>query len=146
MPKTSRRNPSQVGHKNYGPTEHQMQVAYFDWVRTMRNNDKRYEYIFAVPNGAWLGKGVGASSATGPNRFANAAKLKREGLEPGVPDIIIAYPVPPFCGCALELKRKPNDISKRQADWLRRLAKVGWCTEVCWSTEELIEITEFYFR
>ena len=117
-----------------------MQAAYFDYVRTMRNSDKRYENIFAIPNGAWL-----AGGATGPCRFANANKLKREGLEPGVPDILIAFPSSSFSGAAFELKRKPNTVSTLQIDWLRRLTNAGWYCVVCWSTEELIKETERYF-
>jgi hypothetical protein len=69
-----------------------------------------------------------------PNGGARAvqyrAKLRRLGLKPGVPDILIFDPPPkhPWApGCAVELKRvKGGRTSPEQVVWLAQLEARGW--------------------
>ena len=76
-----------------------------------------------VPNGGWR------TPATG-------ARLKLEGLKPGVPDILIFTPPNAldekgysYLGVALELKRaKGGRLSPEQARWLDDLQGLGWYT------------------
>ena len=76
-----------------------------------------------VPNGGWRPP-------------ATAARLKLEGLKPGVPDILIFTPPNAFdakgysyLGVALELKRaKGGRLSAEQARWLDALQNLGWYT------------------
>ena len=122
-------------------TEHQEQSAYFDWVRQKRNTDERYNYIFAIPNGAYLGGGNEVV------RFSVAKRMKKEGLEPGVPDIMIAYPSIPYYGAFLETKRKVKSSkpTKDQTIWLNRLESAGYFATVCRGFDELKAVTEDYF-
>jgi hypothetical protein len=71
------------------------------------------------------------------------AKLRRQGLKPGVPDVIIVDPPPAFPnakGAAIELKRrKGGKVSEEQMDWIIKLNLLGWKTAVCKGKDEAIE-------
>lgn len=100
------------------PTEHAEQVAVAGWLR------RRGIWFFAVPNGAKMGP-------------AEAAKMKREGMGPGVPDLII---VDQGIKLAVEMKaRDPNrKATPDQKRWLRHLEGQGWITNVPNGAEEAI--------
>lgn len=144
-------------------SESQEQKAYFQWVRLMQNQDKRYNLIFAIPNGAWLGAGAGGkvagrcqkcgtivtsafSASLAVRKLGVANKLKAEGLEPGVPDLFIAVPMFGFGGAFIEMKRKGGTISGRQDKWLSRLSAVGYAVKVAEGFDEAREFTEKYLR
>lgn len=112
-------------------SEHKEQVAYFQWVDLMAKQDSRYLNIFAIPNG-------------GLRNIVTAAKMKKEGVRKGVPDIAIMFPAQGYHGMFLELKIKPNKPSKEQEEWIDRLMRSAYFATVCWSTEELIQTTEWY--
>jgi hypothetical protein len=78
----------------------------------------------AVPNG-------------GTRHPREAVNLKRQGVVPGVPDMLffeLGYTS--FCGLAIEMKRRPNKVSPEQREWLTGLEARGWSTAVCYSAEE----------
>ena len=77
----------------------------------------------------------------GKRHKAVAAKLKAQGVKPGVPDVLIFGPphrLPDGCaGVAIELKRAPlpsgrkmGRASKAQLQWLANLEACGWLTTV----------------
>ncbi len=99
------------------PTEHAEQCAVASWLR------RRNIWFFAVPNGAKMGP-------------AECAKMKREGLEVGVPDILI---VDRGQRLALEMKaRGSGTTSKAQKAWLAHLEGQGWDVAVCHGAGEAI--------
>lgn len=63
------------------------------------------------------------------------AKLAGKGLETGVPDLVIVYPVSaltrPAPGSVLELKAPGESASPDQEAWLEFFARAGWYTDVC---------------
>lgn len=141
-------------------SEHQHQVAYFDWVRLRGRQDKKYRNIFAVPNGAWLADDsgtvkakckrcgawvVGFSERLARLRGAVAKALKQEGLEPGVPDVCIAYPSLHFHGAYLECKTRTGQVSEKQKEWIAKLREAGYYCAVCIGFEEMKAATEYYF-
>ena len=72
-----------------------------------------------------------------------AAKLKGQGVKPGVPDNFI-FDAPPLYPCApgavIELKRvKGGTTSPEQKDWLNYLAGRGWIVKVCKGFDEAVE-------
>ncbi len=109
-------------------SEHQEQVALFDWARRLEGRHPQLGLMFAIPNGGLRNKIV-------------AAKLKREGVKAGVPDIFL--PVPKFIkgwgasdwshGLFIEMKIKPNKPTKNQLYWMGRLEAEGYETAVCYS-------------
>lgn len=57
------------------------------------------------------------------------AKLKRMGLSPGCPDILIFTPpprMPGFVGMAMELKSLRGRLSTAQVWWINELDRLGW--------------------
>lgn len=84
-----------------------------------------------------------SSTANGGRRDKRtAASLKRQGLKPGVPDVIIftAAPGAPR-GAAVELKRAaPNKgrLSPDQVVWLEELAREGWAALTCYGAADAV--------
>ena len=95
----------------------------------MRNNDKRYENIASIPN-------------AGKRSYGALSYYIAEGLEPGLPDVIIAIPKIPLHGMFIEFKRRPNKISNEQFKWAERLKWAGYAIKVCWSFEDAKKTTE----
>jgi hypothetical protein len=122
-------------------SEHDEQVAYFQWVRLMANSDARYFNIFAIPNGAYLG-----SDKT--SRAITMSRLKAEGFEPGVPDIFIAWCSTRLLnnGMFIEMKVKPNKPTNIQEKWHRRLERAGYAVKTCYGFDEAKKETEEYMR
>lgn len=99
------------------PTEHAEQVAVASWLR------RHGVWFFAVPNGAKMGA-------------REAAKMKKEGLEPGVPDLIILDSGKKL---AIEMKaRNGKGASKNQRRWLAHLETQGFDVIVCHGAEKAI--------
>ncbi len=108
------------------PTEHAEAVAFASWLQ-------RRGILFAhAPNEA-------------KRSHALAARLRAEGMSPGVPDYLIfsRVPIHPEArGVAIELKRRrpafrPPTISQRQ--WLARLEAEGWICYVAQGAQQGIE-------
>ncbi len=115
-------------------SEHMEQVAYFEWVDLMRNQDERYDMIYAVPNGGHRHKAV-------------AAKMKREGVRRGVLDINGDVPVGGYHGFRIEMKlNKKSRLTDEQKIWIRRYRKHGFVAERCDGFDEAKAFTEAYMR
>lgn len=86
----------------------------------------------------------------GDRHPAYANKLKKQGVKPGVPDVLI-FDRPPeepnAAGMAVELKREggyQSDLTDNQEEWLDKLENRGWITRVAFGADEAIEmIKEF---
>jgi hypothetical protein len=97
------------------PTEHQEQAAFFRRVAISKWRDLP---IFAIPNG-------------GHRHAVTAARLKAEGVTPGVPDVFVAQPANHWHGLFIEFKRQAGgSVSAVQADYLRALATAGYAVTV----------------
>lgn len=70
--------------------------------------------------------------------------LKQKGVRSGVPDICAPIPSGKYHGLYIELKIKPNKLSKEQLDMLKLLHSLGHCAKVAWSGEEAIRIFREY--
>jgi hypothetical protein len=93
------------------PSEHDEQAALVAWFRAQFPRT----LIFAVPNGAHL-------AGTARVRAAKMAKLKAEGLAPGIPDLCI-----PAWRTMIEMKRtKGGRVDADQAAVHDALSKAGW--------------------
>ena len=105
------------------PTEHEEQRQVVMWFRQTH----RPMRIFAIPNGGLRSKAV-------------AAKLKVEGVSPGVPDLFI-----PALKLWIEMKRvKGGRLSPEQKDWINYLASVGYVCFICSGAEDaILKITDY---
>lgn len=73
-------------------------------------------------------------------------KLKRQGVKPGVPDVLI-FDIPRYNwnGIAIELKRsngKPSDLRETQKEWLGELESRDWITRVAFGADDAIDWLE----
>ena len=105
------------------PTEHEEQRQVVMWFR----QTYRPMRIFAIPNGGMRSK-------------ATAAKLKVEGVSPGVPDLFV-----PELKLWIEMKRvKGGRLSPEQKDWINYLASVGYVCFICAGAEDAkIQISDY---
>lgn len=86
-------------------------------------------FAFAVPNG-------------GSRDKREAAKLRWQGVLPGVPDLILAFP-PQSTGhraAGIELKSATGRLSPEQRDVGLQLTACGWCWACCRSIEEVEDV------
>ena len=100
--------------KNF-PSEHLEQVTLIQWY------DATYpdKALFAIPNG-------------GKRHPKVALEMKREGVRPGVPDLMLPIPAGGCYGLFIEMKRqKGGRTSAEQKKWLQRLNASGYRAVVC---------------
>ena len=123
-------------------TEHQEQTALFTWAA--EHADKRLEMLFAIPNGA----GVNHQRGKNGQRFSlEGAKLKREGMKQGVPDVFLACPSGQWHGLFLEMKRAKKSLSRvtpEQLQWKAALEAMGYCVVVCYGADAAKAAIESY--
>jgi len=135
------------------PTETQEQSALIQWwamYAASRKIDQRL--LLSIPNGAVL-------AGDARRRAMQMARLKREGLRPGVPDLMLAiprverhgrdangWPVTIFNGLFVEMKRiggKPTKDQLEMADLLRRQ---GYNVVIAEGYDEARRAIEGYLR
>lgn len=106
------------------PTEHQEQVALFEWAAWMAKHIPELRLMHAIPNG-------------GKRDIRTAAMLKAEGVKPGVPDIFLPVSRGGKHGLYIELKRRRGGVvSKAQEAWIRALMHQDYVCAVCHGADE----------
>ena len=132
--------PRRVGVKGIlkPPTEHQEQSELFRWAENESARLPALRMLFAIPNGA----GVNHQHNRNGKRFSlEGAKLKREGMKQGVPDVFLAVPSEygqNGFGLFIEMKRAKRSLSKispEQLSWHSALSAMGYRVEVCYGWE-----------
>lgn len=119
--------------KKRNDNEHQHQKAFFEWCEVKsRYEIPELKWAFAVPNG-------------GARHISVARKLKAEGVKSGVPDIFIPVSRHNFHGLFLEMKSPEGKVSSSQIEWMNGLKKQGYFVYTCYSSNEAIDIVEYYF-
>ena len=113
-------------------TEEDLHISIAEWIALKANQDPRYLGFWHTPNGGLRSK-------------ATAAKLKRMGVKPGVPDWVNPCKSNGFNGLAVELKKPGKNPTKDQGDWLIRLRSYGWRCAVCSDYDAFVRNTEEYF-
>lgn len=91
------------------------------------------QYLFAIPNGGLRDKGT-------------AAKLKREGVRPGIPDLFLSIATQTYSGLYIELKYGKNKLTKNQSEYMERFSGVGYRCIVCYDWEDAFKTIENYLR
>lgn len=110
-------------------TEHAHQRAFFAWLAWMKHTGEypRADRCFAIPNG-------------GKRDPITAARLKAEGVKPGVPDTFYPVPRDPMSfidsnGLWIEFKKPgKGKESDKQTDWIAQALSDGYaaCTVYTW--------------
>lgn len=112
-------------------TEHDEQVALFEWAALSEKNHPELKWMFAIPNG-------------GQRHIVVAKKLKDEGVKPGVPDIFLPKANKKYLGLFIEMKVGKNKLTQNQETWIEALSQLGYACAVCYSVEEAIVDIEEY--
>ena len=114
------------------PSEHEIQVAYFEWWAW---NAKRLGVpqclCFAVPNGGLRKKGV-------------AGKLKAEGVRAGTSDVFLLVPRGPFHGLVMEFKSRKGRPTPEQLAFMTEARRRDYNGVFVYSTDEAIRVTSVY--
>jgi hypothetical protein len=111
--------------------EHRIQAACVRWFR--------YQYpahrnsLFAVPNG-------------GRRDAATGARLKDEGVLPGVSDLILLKPTPEHHALLIEMKTAKGRQSPSQKQWQQYVERDKYKYVVCHSFDEFRETVEEYMN
>jgi VRR-NUC domain. len=113
--------------------EAEEQIGFFRWIAANQARDPRLKTVFAIPNG-------------GTRSVAEATRLKRGGVRPGVPDICVPIPIAPHASLWIEMKIKPNKLSDEQISFTNLLHSLGHCVRIAWSAQEAISILKRYLN
>ena len=107
------------------------QTALFQWAAIVSGVYPELARMFHIPNG-------------GKRDRKEAARLKAEGVKPGVPDVFLPVPRGGYHGLWIELKVDGGKPSKEQRDWLEYLNGTGYCALLCygWQTAQM-EIEQY---
>ena len=109
--------------------EHRIQCACVNWFRLQYPNHATA--LFAVPNGGRRDK-------------VSGAKLKAEGVLPGVSDLILLLPRGRHHGLLIEMKTERGKQSQAQRDWQRDMVHRGYKYMVIRSIDEFIDrVTDY---
>ena len=114
-------------------TESQEQQMLFEWSALMAAKIPELAELWHCPNGGHRNK-------------VAAARLRREGVKAGIPDIFLLVPRNGFHGLAIELKAKGKKPTKSQEWWLERLGKNGYLAVVCHGFEDAKDLILTYLQ
>lgn len=116
------------------PSEGEEQATLFSWARMMSGKHPELRLLYHIPNG-------------GERRKSEAARMKAEGVKPGVPDICLPAARGPWHGLYIELKRrKGGRLSDAQRRWLEALRKQGYAAYVCFGWKDAADLIENYLK
>lgn len=109
------------------------QQALFDWAAFY----PKLRWMFAIPNG-------------GKREAREAARLKQQGVKPGVSDIFLPLPTTGYNGLFIEMKRRkqdgPSAVTEPQAQFHVAMTLAGYKCVVCYGAEEAIQAIKDYVR
>ena len=122
--------------KNYlpVPTESEEQQALFEWINFNKGHYPELKLMYHTPN-------------EGKRSVSTGAKMKREGLVSGVPDIHLPVAKGKYHSLYIELKRvKHSKISKEQEAFIRLLNMYDNFAIICYGWEQAIKVIEWYLK
>lgn len=119
-------------------TEHDEQAVIFRWARLQEAVYPELRMLHAIPNGGKRDKAV-------------AARLRDEGVKPGVPDICLPVPRGEYHALYIELKRRAikgmqsaGRVTDVQKAWQAELTAQGYAACVCYGADEAIRAIKQY--
>ncbi len=99
------------------------QMTLFEWAHLQSGKYPELVLLFHIPNG-------------GKRDAREAARFKKMGVKPGVPDMFLPVAKGGFNGLFIELKAKGGRLSDYQTKWLKELSKQEYAACVCFGFEE----------
>lgn len=122
-----------MAKKYYLSDEGGEQEALVEWANRQACVYPCLKMLFHIPNG-------------GKRDKIEAAKLKRQGVKAGVPDMCLPFPSGKYHGLYFEMKYGTNKPTPEQKEFLKFLDSVGYKTGVCYSSIEAIELIKSYLK
>lgn len=98
------------------------QICLFRWAKFMEGQYPELELMYHIPNEGKRSRSAGA-------------RMKQEGLKPGVPDVCLPVPRSDYHGLYIEMKVDRNKPTENQKHWLGALKRQGYFTAVCYGWE-----------
>ncbi|HEY6019642.1 MAG TPA: hypothetical protein VIY48_07005 [Candidatus Paceibacterota bacterium] len=129
------------------PSEHNEQATFFDYVLNayVRVYPEVHPLLFSVPNGSVL-------AGDAKRRAQQMNKLKREGLTPGVADVMFLSGHGGYLGLVLEFKavdrknEKNGGVSESQSEFITAARQEGFRAEVVYGADHAIQVFEEYIQ
>ena len=116
------------------PTESEEQQALFDWAERLTYLYPELELMYHIPN-------------EGKRSKAYGAKLKKEGLKEGVPDVHLPVARGQYHSLYIEMKKRSDSVtSQAQRRWIGNLKRQGNAAYVCHGWEEAVKVIEEYLK
>ena len=112
-------------------SEHDHQVSLFQWLDVAKAQHPELALAFAIPNGGQRHKAV-------------AAKLKAEGVKPGVPDVFLPVARCGYHGLFIEMKFGKNQQTPAQREWEHKLLMERYMVATCYSWEKARDVILTY--
>lgn len=116
-PRRSRRKPKAIAVPE--PSETQIQQQFIQYLDLCAHRDLVY---YAIPNG-------------GSRNVIEAARMKKEGVRAGVPDVYLLFRGKPH---HLEIKKKKGRLSPEQKLMIERHRAAGAVVEVAYGFEQCV--------
>ncbi|MEE8306915.1 MAG: VRR-NUC domain-containing protein [Gammaproteobacteria bacterium] len=114
-------------------SEHDHQVALFEWADYQTGMYPELAFMYAIPNG-------------GHRHKATAGKMKAEGQKAGVLDIHLPVARGGYIGLWVEMKFGSNGPTQEQKAWLVAMRTFGHRAVVCHDWEDAKAIIEEYLN
>ena len=112
-------------------SEHDEQVALFEWAEWAEGRHPELALMYAIPNGGHRHKAV-------------AGRMKAEGVKAGVPDICLPVARGGYHGLYIELKHGRNKATHEQRQWIEALLSAGYFAVVAHEFDGAREVIERY--
>lgn len=97
----------------YNTSEAEEQIALIEWCQAMQGREPRLWWLFHPANGEL-------------RDIRTAVKLKKMGVNPGVPDLWLPVAAHGYPGLVIELKAIGGTTRPDQDRWLLHLESQGW--------------------
>ncbi len=99
------------------------QIALMRWAVCAKGEWPELDLLHHIPNG-------------GKRSPREAARFRRMGVKPGIPDLFLPAARPPYHGLYIELKAPDGRATQLQRDTLAKLAARGYAAVVCFGWSE----------
>lgn len=118
--------------------EHVEQSLLIQWAELMSARIPELGLLYSIPNAGGFSGGYKAN-------VARVARLKREGVKPGVPDVHLPVARGGYHSLYIEMKSGPTSrVSPDQRQWHAALRAQGHAVRVCYSWDAARDAIERY--
>ena len=117
------------------PIQHEgnEQEALFNWAALARCRFPELDLLYHIPNG-------------GSRNRLEAAKLRRQGVKSGVPDLCLPVARGGYHGLYIEMKYGKNKTSENQNKWLADLRAQDYAAAVCYGWQDAQQVITNYLE